>query len=150
MKKSKFICFTILILGWIVLFLPQNIMAQSLAQDQTQILQECFEIPNVQKLVEINSDNQIFIMQHSVNFTESLDFTNYGKEVVFMSKPEIYSNKIDVFFLFEKFEISQTSASISYILFYDYNTAFKEKIVMLELQKTGGLWSILSTKLERR
>lgn len=133
----------------ILMFAFANIcMFGQTSPDQSQVLQNCIKTPEIKDLLQKNTSNQIFIMQHGVQFPASLDLTIDGKKVVFLTKPDLYEKKIDAFFLFEKFEITGNTASVAFVYYYDYTSAFKMQKVVIELKKSGDSWSISSTKLE--
>lgn len=127
---------------------------KSPATDQSMVLQKCIDLPELQQYYPMDADGNfkpIYIMQHSINFPDNLNLDGFSKKIVFMTKDQIYKNNVDAFFQFEKFDILQNSANITFTYFYDLNIkSLIKQIVPIELLKAGDSWNELTIKLERK
>ncbi len=76
----------------IFLILVQKIgVAQSL-DDQSKVLQKCFDLTELQPYYPLDNagnPDQIYVMQYAVTFPVGLNVSKWGNAVLFMSREEI-------------------------------------------------------------
>lgn len=73
--------------------------------------------------------------------SSDLELLKFGESVQFMKKPDLFFNNIDAFLVFDKFEISSTTASV---LFHYRVEGIK---IMLTFEKKNGSWLLKTKKL---
>jgi hypothetical protein len=145
--KKKFTLVFLIIFG-----LTLKMIAQS-SGDSAMVLQKCIDLPVLQQHYPLGEDGcqkQIHIMLYPTNFPKDIKVSKFGKAVVFMKRPEIYDNRVEGFFLFKVFSISQNIANVTFDYYYDYLTDQKVVMVNLVLQKAGEVWEISDSKIGRR
>jgi hypothetical protein len=145
--KKKFILLLLLVLG-----LSIKMIAQS-SGDSARVLQTCIDLPVLQQHYPIGKDGcqkQIYIMLYPTNFPKNIEVSKFGKAVVFMKRPEIYDNKVEGFFLFKVFTVTQNIANVTFDYYYDYLADQKVIMVNLVMQKVGGEWEVSDSKIGRR
>jgi hypothetical protein len=146
MKKK----FTLIFL--IVFWMTVKMIAQS-PGDSAKVLQKCIDLPELQQHYPIGKDGcqtQIHIMLYPTNFPKDIEVSKFGKSVVFMKRPEIYDNRVEGFFLFKVFMVTQNTANVTFDYYYDYQTDQKVVMVNLVLLKSGEEWEISDSKIGRR
>jgi hypothetical protein len=127
-------------------------MAQSL-DDQSKILQRCFDLNELQQYFPLDNTgnpDQVYVMQYGIAFPAGLIVSKAGKLVLFVSREEITQNKIKSYFIFRSFDLSASEAKASFNFFYsfDYTTnQFKMVMVNIELNKINQDWSVTNIKL---
>ncbi|PSR55939.1 hypothetical protein AHMF7605_21750 [Adhaeribacter arboris] len=128
-------------------------MAQSLS-DQARVLQKCVGLAELQEYYPRTANGnvkQLYVMQHGVSFPSNLVVTKNGKPLVFKTKEEVKATKIDAFFLFREFKITQNTAQVDFAYYYHFKGGYEEFIpVTLALQKTGDTWTITQTKIQEK
>lgn len=132
--------FTLIIL---LVLVSTCIFAQN-RQDQAQILQKCIELPQLQQYYPLDADGSqkplIINYWHPVLFPTDLTIMNGGKNVEFRLMSMESSKNEEAYFLFYKFEVSESSSSAKFD--FSYNNVNHRKVleVMLDLSKTGDAW----------
>ena len=136
-----------------LVFLQEIGMAQSL-DDQSKVLQKCFDLTELQPYFPLdNTGNpgQVYVMQYAVSFPVGMNVSKAGKPVLFASRDEILQGKIAYYFIFRSFDITGNvaKASFSYFYSFDYTTnQFKMVMVNIELNKTNLDWGVINFKIQ--
>jgi hypothetical protein len=92
--------------------------------DRAKILQQCIDLPALQSYFPQNNLGAflpVYVVQHGVLFEGNMAISKFGKNVIFQNKEEIMNNQICAFFLFNKFEINQNTATVSYSFYYSWH-----------------------------
>lgn len=126
-----------------------------LTTDREAILQKCIDLPEIQNLLPADASGQpeaIYIMQHAVSFDENMKVTKFGKNLEFLTKDQVYNQNCKAYFRFDKFEIDNDIALISFDFEYNRNTLTDPGLVKitLNMQKNGTEWSITESKFNWR
>jgi hypothetical protein len=153
-KKNQMRTLVRLFTVTILLLCIQEIgMAQSL-DDQSKVLQKCFDQTELQPyfpLDNVGNPDQVYVMQYGIAFPTGLNVTKAGKPVLFISREEIIQNKIKSYFIFRSFDITAgvAKAYFNYFYSFDYTTnQFKMVMVNIELNKINLDWSVINIKIE--
>lgn len=116
-------------------------------QDQTQILQKCIDLPNLQTYLPTDGNGimkQIFINYWHPNlFSPDLVVTKGGKNVKFEIMSAQPSNESDAFLLFKKFDISGDKAILNFEFHYQISNDAKVVTFSFSLQKENNDWKVL-------
>jgi hypothetical protein len=123
------------------------------ANDTAIVLQECLNMPALQKYYPRNADNtykQVNIMQYPVSFPVNLQVSKFGMGILFKERGEIYSSKAEAFFIITTFLIEGNDATVEFDYNYKYTTTPKAIEVSLKMHKTGTQWSITSAITNHR
>jgi len=142
--------FLILIL---ILITTRTVMAQS-RQDQTQILQKCIELPELQKYFPLEADGNlkplVINYWHPVPFPTDLTLSQNGKNILFRSMPMESGKYSEAYFLFNKFEILQGSSVVKFE--YRYDNLIQPKVIQVALGfiKSGEAWEISTKKVSNQ
>lgn len=133
--------------------LPGFAMAQSM-KDSTAVLQKCIDLPELTQyypLDDAGNPVQIYVMTYPVSFPNDMDVSKFGESLVFNSRTDINEKKVEAYFAFRHFKVSQETALINLNYFYNYNFTtkqFKMLSVNVELQKVDNEWSVSNTNLK--
>jgi hypothetical protein len=115
-------------------------------QDQTQILQKCIDLPEIQQYYPVDANKtqlQLFVLQHHpIFYPLDLPVEKFGFPLRFVSPVELSQINPDAFFLFKKFFINPDSASVSMNYSYRNNGTSKMMEIGLAFKKEGPIWSI--------
>lgn len=142
MKKR----FTLFFLSFITM--PLFMMAQS-NDDITRILQKCIDLPELQQ--NINSFENIYVLQHGVSFPSTTNVTKSGRKVHFINKSQLQTENIQCYFLFWEFKVEANSAHIDFVLKYtDQDNESKTMNYIVDLVYTGQSWNVTKVKTEER
>ena len=115
--------------------------------DQAAVLQKCISLPSVAKHFKSDPTGvpiSLYVVQGSVIIPADLDVSYFGKKVIFGTQSEIAGKNADSFFSFTRFDVSQSSAIVSFD--YSYNSGNNLIHLSLEFQNNGGQWNISDTK----
>jgi len=129
------------------------IFAQS-RQDQSQILQKCIELQELQQYypLDANGNQKPLIINywHPVLFPTDLMVMNGGKNVEFREMSAENNKNAEAYFLFKKFEVFPGSSLVKFD--YSYNNAdhLKAIEVTLELSKTLDEWEIANIHVSNK
>lgn len=142
--------FLILIL---ILITTRTSMAQS-RQDQTQILQKCIGLPELQKYFPLEADGNlkplVINYWHPVLFPTDLTLSQNGKNILFrlMSMESVKNG--EAYFLFNKFEILQGSSVVKFE--YRYDNLIQPKVLQVALGfiKSGEAWEMSTIKVSNQ
>lgn len=118
--------------------------------DDAAVLQLCLDLPQIQQNYPKNTDGtykQVFIMQYPVVFDANLAVSKFGQPILFRTRPVLYSEKADAFFIVKEFVITGNTATVTFR--FNYNNlsipAFAD--ISLTLQKSGNTWSVVTTTI---
>lgn len=121
--------------------------------DQAAVLQKCIDLPELQQHYPVNTDGthqEIYIMQHAVNFPGNIEVSKFGKKPVFLDKDSMYNGNAKGFFLFETFKISADIAEVSLLYNLKTQQGYRAVDVQLELHKEAGNWNVSETNINWR
>jgi len=127
--------------------------AQSIS-DQVEVLKLCINLPEIQDKEAINKEtnDDIYIMQHSVWFNPENFNDNLNQNLIFMEKDDIYSQNINSFFRFEKMDLAKNSGKI----IYEFHKNQKSKdlsavyFIIAGIKKVNSKWVISELNIEGR
>jgi hypothetical protein len=127
---------------------PLFIMAQS-NEDIARILQKCIDLPELQQ--NINSFENVYVLQHGVSFPSTINVTKSGKRVQFITKSQLATENIQCYILFWEFKVEANSAKIDFVLNYsDHGTVSKTIHYLVDMVYTGQTWNVTKVKSEER
>jgi hypothetical protein len=130
----------------ILLVLASTFTFAQSRQDQTQILQKCIELSQLQQYYPLEADGSqkplIINYWHPVLFPTDLTVMNSGKNVEFRLMSMESGKNAEAYFLFYKFEVFESSSSVKFDFSYNKANHLKVLEVMLDLSKTGDNWEI--------
>ena len=89
-------------------------------------------------------------MQYPTKFPTDIEVSKFGKPIIFMTRPEIFENRVDGFFLVKEFLVTQDEAHVTFDYYYDYTTNQKVDVVKLVLKKTADNWEISESNIGKR
>jgi len=145
--KFKILLVLLFVFGYAI-----QIMAQS-KNDHPQVLQKCIDIPELQEFYprDVKENlKQLYVMQHGISFPETINVSKSGKALMFLEKNEIVDKGINAFFLFRDFNVSQDSASVAFVYYFNFDGSYKDFVaVELELKRAGDTWSVAHSKIQR-
>lgn len=122
-------------------------------QDQTQILQKCIDLPEIQNLfpTDAHGDPQsLRIMQHTVSFSTEMQITKFGMPVLLLTKDQIYQSSSKAFFRFDSFQVNENQANVAFDFHYNRDQQVPGRVrVKLLLQKANDQWTIINETQER-
>ena len=122
--------------------------------DQTRILQQCIDLPDLQQYYPYETDGvrkPVYILQHGVSFPSDIEVSKFGKRVQLVDKAQLSYLKISSYFLFWEFKTDQNSAQVDFVYnFINADNLPRMKRVNLELQKNNETWTVSKTKIEER
>lgn len=123
--------------------------------DREAILQKCIDLPEIQNLLPADATGKpeaIHIMQHAVSFDENMKVTKFGKNLEFLSKDQVYNQNCKAYFRFDRFEINNNTALISFDFEYNRNALTEPGLVKitLNIQKNDTEWIITESKFNWR
>jgi len=126
-----------------------------LTTEREAILQKCIDLPEIQNLLPADATGQpeaIHIMQHAVSFDVTMKVTKFGKNLDFLTKDQVYNQNCKAYFRFDRFEIDNDFALISFDFEYNRNTLTDPGLVKitLHMQKNGTEWIITESKFNWR
>ncbi len=140
MKKVILLC---LLAGW----LPA--LAQS-PDDQSLILQQCFDLPQLQGYFPKDAAGnirQLVILDHGVVLNQPLQATKNGISPVVLSKQGIAGGQADAYFLFNDLSVRQDKAHVAFAYYYSPGELVS---VTIELSRLVTGWTIQNAKLLER
>ena len=124
------------------------------SHDQTQILQQCIDLPDLQQYYPYENDSvrkPVCILQHGVSFPSGIEVSKFGKSVLLCDKSQIAAMGINSYFLFWEFKIDQNSAKIDFVYNYvDSGSLPKKQKISVELKKIKDSWAVVNSKMEER
>ena len=121
-------------------------------QDSLQLLRQCLDLPVIQNYYTRHADGttkQIYIMQYPVKFSTGFAVSKFGQPVLFRSRADIRSEKVEVFLIFKNFNIAGDDASVSFTLNSDYTTKPNIVEVTLQLHRAGATWTVTQKQIRR-
>ncbi|HVW15492.1 MAG TPA: hypothetical protein VHB54_16790 [Mucilaginibacter sp.] len=124
----------------------------STRQDSLEILQQCLDLPVIQNYFTRRADGtpkQVYVMQYPVKFPDDLAVTKFGQPVLFRSRPDIRSEKADVFLIFKAFSVAGDDASVNFTLNSDYTTKPGIVEVTVQLHRSGPTWVVSQKQIRR-
>jgi len=139
---------------FLLLLMALSVIGQQ-TTDQEALLQKCIDLPEIQNLLPADATGQpeaIHIMQHAVSFDENMKVSKFGKNLDFLTKDQVYNQNCKAYFRFDRFEIDNNSALISFDFEYNRNALTDPGLVKitLNLQKNGTEWIITESKFNWR
>ena len=132
----------------------QEIALAQPIDDKSMVLQKCFDLPDLQQYYpvdEAGNPSQIYVMEYPLAFSPDLNVSKFDKQVIFMSREDIISNKVEAYFIFRIMDISERLAKVSINYFYDFDYATQQsKLVMvnLEMDKAGTAWELTNINVK--
>lgn len=124
------------------------------AGDQAQVLQICLNLAALQPYYPKNKKGEIdrqYVLQHGISFPADMAVAVAGKTPAFLDKAALAKEEPPAYFLFYEFALTGNTARVEFVYNYDQASALKKMLVAaLELQKTGGTWTIVKQKTEER
>lgn len=116
--------------------------------DEKEILSLCFNISDVQELLDNRSKdiNNIIVMQHPVNIPPAVLADSKGREVSYLNKDDALLNGYESYIYFHTFDINNNSGTLHFFYDYDRNKRGEEKRleIHLEVAKQGKSWTIIN------
>jgi len=113
-------------------------------EDQTQILQKCIQLQELQKLYPLDRDGSqkplIIKYWHPLLFPTDLTIVYGDTNVEFVVMSEENINNIEAYFLFKKFELHEDSCKVAFEFYYNINSLPKVVEVVIDLVKMGNDW----------
>ncbi len=141
MKKSIKLITVVLFL----VFIQEIGMAQT-SNDQSQVLQKCLDLTEIQQYYPQNVDNsykQLLILNFPVSLPVNLNVSKFGQSVLFQTRAEILADNPDAFIAFSTFSITETTASVVFEISYNRLTGSPKSINgSVSLEKTAGNWIV--------
>lgn len=124
------------------------------AGDQAQLLEICLNLAALQPHYPKNNKGEVdrqYVLQHGISFPVDIDVAVAGKAPVFADKATLAKDEPSAYFLFYEFALSGNTARVEFVYNYDQASSLKKMLVVaLELQKTGGTWTIVQQKTEEQ
>jgi hypothetical protein len=115
-------------------------------QEQTQILQKCLDLQELQQYYPVDADgnpNTLIIHYcHPFTLPTDLTVTHGGRNAEFRLMSVENDKNADAYFFFQKFEILESTCHVSLKYCYGNSGNPKEIQVLLDLKKTGDAWAI--------
>lgn len=139
----------------IVLFIATTIFAFGQSrQDQIQIVQKCIGLPELQKYFPLDADGNlkplVINYWHPVLFPTDLTLTQNGENIQFRLMSAESGKNGEAYFLFNKFEVLQSSSLVKFEYRYDNFIQPKMLQVALGLIKSGDAWEISTIKVSNQ
>ena len=145
-NMKKYLLIFVMLLGTV------SSWGQSVA-DQAAVLQKCIMAPQLNNLIKCDPTGvpvSLYLVQGSVAIPANLDVNYFGRKAEIVTQAEIISRSADSYFSFNRLDISQNTANVTFDFVYNCNSGKQVIELSLELQKTGGEWTISQTKETRR
>lgn len=141
MKKSIKLITVVLFL----VFIQEIGMAQT-SNDQSQVLQKCIDLTEIQQYYPQNADNsykQLLILNFPVSLPVNLNVSKFGQSVLFHTRAEIVADNPDAFIAFSTFSFTGNTASVVFEISCNRLTGSPKSITgSVSLEKTAGNWIV--------
>lgn len=110
-------------------------------EDQTQILQKCIDLSELQQLYQPNE--QVYVLQHHpVFYPSGLPVKKFNKELKHLSPTELLELSPNGYLLFKKFEVKVDVSQVLYEYNYKAGGNLKTLAIELNFKKEGESWNI--------
>jgi len=141
MKKSIKLITVVLFL----VFIQEIGMAQT-SNDQSQVLQKCLDLTEIQQYYPQNVDNsykQLLILNFPVSLPVNLNVSKFGQSVLFKTRAEIVADNPDAFIAFSTFSVIGNTASVVFEISCNRLTGTPKSINgSIILEKTADNWIV--------
>ena len=120
-------------------------------QEQTQILQKCVDLPELQQYYPVDADgnpNTLIIHYcHPYALPTDLTVTHGGRNAEFRLMSVENDKNADAYFFFQKFEFLENTWHVSFKYCYGNPGHPKEIQVLLKLKLAGNAWEVTDIKI---
>ncbi len=137
---------------FIMLIFDVSANAQT-TEEKGKIIQVCLDLPDIQNLFPKDANGNftaIHIMQYPLALPTDIPVTKFDKALVFMNRPTIYSNHVELYFLFQTLDIAANKALVQFTLYYDQTSTEKKVMtVILNLDKVAENWQVSNKDIKK-